>query len=36
VGVVICRSDALARFIREGAQGGLWSDEITWNMMAWG
>ena len=26
----------LARFIHEGAQGGLWGDEITPNMMASG
>jgi hypothetical protein len=26
----------LARFIREGAQSGLWGDQITPNIMAWG
>ena len=26
----------LARFIREGAQDGLWGDQITPNIMAWG
>ena len=26
----------LARFIREGAESGLWGDEITPNIMAWG
>jgi hypothetical protein len=27
-------NEALARFIREGAQDGLWGDQITPNMMA--
>jgi hypothetical protein len=26
----------LARFIREGAESGLWGDQITPNIMAWG
>ena len=30
------KSRALARFIREGAESGLWGDEITPNIMAWG
>lgn len=29
-------AQSLARFIREGAEDGLWSDEITSNMMASG
>jgi hypothetical protein len=27
---------ALASFIREGAESGLWGDQITPNIMAWG
>ena len=26
----------LTRFIREGAESGLWGDQITPNIMAWG
>jgi hypothetical protein len=31
---VIFEPSVLARFIREGAEDGLWGDEITPNMMA--
>ena len=30
------RDMILARFIREGAESGLWGDQITPNIMAWG